>query len=599
MSASDVSQSIEKARSLIAQQRTREARAVLAPFRGIPAIAGPIEMLVGYSQLIDVDIPGALATLRKLPRRLEPPVALAVGRMLLTCDGVGIALMYFRRILVQDPGARDATVAAADATGMVGASVATLALVSRAQVLGARLGELLSARLQALVDLDRYPEAAELIAAGAAAGQNIDAAVSFLSGRLNDKPGGMAAIHRLTASLDPALLRRTKIGHAAANAAYHTGDIARAAEILDAIPGPDPSGTELRYEIALERGEARPAVRALALARAQVLESPEAPDPPLQVLSMMLSTVDHDSAVVLRMARRTACLLGSGLRPGPDMVFNECVRFKNDMSLRPNGRGLRLAHALGALAAEAAFGTKAAARKGCTHAHIALAGQTLQLRLTSPQIRSSMGIMYAIEPGMLRWFAGFTPDDVLVDVGANIGMFTVLAAGLSGCRVISIEPFSLNVADLEHNVAVNDLQDRVTVMHAAASDRERLDTLFFGQGYAGAANQSFGRDDISEQYDDRDADRETVRGVPIDLLVARGEIPFPTHVKIDVDGFEEQVIEGMRDVLADPRFKSLRMEIRWHDPERRPLVDSILAQGYSMAIADDTKNLLFTRLPSA
>ena len=89
-----------------------------------------------------------------------------------------------------------------------------------------------------------------------------------------------------------------------------------------------------------------------------------------------------------------------------------------------------------------------------------------------------------------------------------------------------------------------------------------------------------------------------VRGVPLDVLVARGEIPFPAHVKIDVDGFEEQVIEGMRGILSDPRFKSLRMEIRWLDEGRQAFIDSILAQGFSVKIADDVKNLLFVRLPS-
>ena len=138
----------------------------------------------------------------------------------------------------------------------------------------------------------------------------------------------------------------------------------------------------------------------------------------------------------------------------------------------------------------------------------------------------------------------------------------------------------------------------MTVLHAAASDRERVDTLYFGQSFAGAANQSFGHDDISAQYADRDADRETVRGIPLDVLVQRGEIPFPTQVKIDVDGLEEPVIEGMRGILSDPRFKSLRMEIRWHEEARRPLVDSILAQGYQVRIADDVKNLLFFRPPA-
>ncbi|MEQ8817660.1 MAG: FkbM family methyltransferase [Thalassobaculum sp.] len=599
MSATDVSRTIEQARTLIAQRRTKEARAALAPYRGIPAIVGPIEMLVGYSQLIDVDLPGALATLRKIPTRLEPSVSIAVGRLLMTCGGAGIAFDRFRRILVGDPAAPVAAAAVAEAAGMVADPATALGLAAQAQMLGARPEGLLTTKLRALVELERYREAVDLVGLAASLNHDVDSAVSMVANLMHDRPNGIASVNRLAGGLDPALLRRLKLAHVAAAAAFHVGQVERAAALLDAVQGRDPSGAELRHEIALELGDARSAARALATARSRLLEAPDAPDAILVLLTMLLHSADHDRAEILRLARRAAWLLGTGLTPGPDMAFAECVRLKNDMSLRTSGHGLRLAHALGALAAGATFGGNVAVRRGATHAHIAVAGRHLRLRLTSPQIRSSAGILYALEPGMLLWFAGFSPDDVLVDIGANIGMFTVLAAGLSGCRVIALEPFSLNVADLDHNVAVNGLQDRVTVMHAAASDRERIDTLYFGQDYAGAANQSFGRDDISEQYDDRDADREEVRGVPIDVLVARGEIPFPSHVKIDVDGFEEQVIEGMRGILADPRFKSLRMEIRWHEAERRKLVDSIVDQGYSVAIADDAKNLLFTRLPAA
>ena len=53
----------------------------------------------------------------------------------------------------------------------------------------------------------------------------------------------------------------------------------------------------------------------------------------------------------------------------------------------------------------------------------------------------------------------------------------------------------------------------------------------------------------------------------------------------------------MRGILSDPRFKSLRMEIRWLEESSEPFIDTILAQGFSVKVADDVKNLLFTRLP--
>lgn len=597
MSASEVPRSIEKARTLIAQRRTEEARAVLSRYRGIPALAGPVEMLVGYSQLIDVDLPGALNTLRTIPMRVEPTIGLAVGRMLLTCDGASLAFERFRCLLVQKPDDRNATAGAAEAAGMGSEAAVTLALSVRADLQGARSPTLMAARLCALVDLGRHRDAAALLMTVAWSDVELDAVTATVAGRLYAKPSGVDDLVRLTSEFDPALICRPAPARIAAAAAFRAGAVDRAAAILGAVLGHDPLAAGLRREIALERGDVPAAERAIGETRAAVLGKPGEPDPLLDLLAMQLQIVEHDSTLVLRLARRAACLLGSGLRPAPDMLFTECVRLKNDMSLRVNSRGPRLAHALGALAAEATYHRRVAVRNGATHARISIAGRELSLQLTSEQIRQSVGMQFALEPGMLRWFATFSAHDVLVDVGANIGMFTVLAAGLSGCRVIAIEPFSLNVAELEHNVAFNGLQNRVTVMHAAATDSERVDTLYFGQSYAGAANQSFGRDDISEQYADRDAGRETVRGVPLDALVARGEIPFPTHVKIDVDGFEEQVIGGMRGILSDPRFKSLRMEIRWQDKERYPLVESILAQGFSVAVADDVKNLLFVRRP--
>lgn len=598
MSAPGVSQSIEQARALIARKRTADARALLAPLRSLEAVAGPVEMLIGYSYLIDANIGSALAALRKVPARVEAGIGLAVGRLMLSCDAGSLAMAHFRRVLVQHPALADAVGSAAEATGQAGHSQAALAWADRAAVVGPIAPGVAGARLQALVDLGRIPDAAALVAQLERTGADVQSVVSTVARRFLAVDARAADVDRFLAALEPATLTRPQIATTAAVAAYITGSPDRADALLAAAGWSDPAGFSLRHEIALERGDAATAAEARRQARLRVLGRPDDCDATLGLLEFDLRTVQHDSAAILRWAGRGAVLAGQALAAGPDRLFDECVRWKNDESKRVNGRSGKLAHALGALSAEATFKKPVAVRNGVTHAHITIAGKDLKLRLTSNHIRRSTGMLFAMEPGMYRWFAAFEPSDVLVDVGANIGMYSVLAAGISGCRVIAIEPFSLNVADLRHNVTVNGLESRITALHAAATDHEREDRLYFGQSFAGAANQSFGRDDISEQYDDRDANSEIVRGVPLDVLVKRGEIPFPAHVKIDVDGFEEQVIEGMRGILSDHRFKSLRMEIRWLDEGRQAFVDTILAQGFSVKIADDVKNLLFVRLPS-
>lgn len=599
MPAAVTSNPIETARALIARHRHREARAILEPLRGLKHAAAPVELLVAYSFLGESNVPDAQQALRRIPVDIGPALGIAVGRMLLLCDARGAAYARFRRVLIEQPAHLEAAAGAAEALSLSADPEACLAWTARTAALGGASTRLAVARLEALLNLGRPADAATLIGEWERSGADIVEILDLIAGRLQFADLRVPELDRMLSLVGPVALRRPTVATLAAGVAFSRGDADRAARLLADFDRESPTAAFLRHEIALERGDEATAAEAHRRLRICALVDPSNVETATALPLLWLRTVEHDSAALLHWTRRAACLAGSGLRPRADMLFDECVRLKNDMSQRTGGRGLKLAHALGALAAEARLGGPVAVRNGATHAHIWIAGRALALRLTSAQLRHSTANLFALEPGMLRWFAGFARTDVLVDVGANVGMFSVLAAGISGCRVIAIEPFSLNVADLEHNVAINGLQDRVTVLHAAATDRERVDTLYFGQSFAGAANQSFGRDDISEQYEDRDADREEVRGVSLDVLVARGEIPFPTHVKIDVDGLEGPVVEGMRGILADPRFKSLRMEIRWLDDAGEAFVTSITRQGFAVAVADDTKNLLFTRLPPA
>jgi FkbM family methyltransferase len=74
------------------------------------------------------------------------------------------------------------------------------------------------------------------------------------------------------------------------------------------------------------------------------------------------------------------------------------------------------------------------------------------------------------------------PGDVIVDVGANIGIFTVMASKLVGSRgrIVAIEPNSESAKRLERNIALNRLNN-VTVYHAAVTGAPGNVKLYTGK----------------------------------------------------------------------------------------------------------------------
>ena len=73
---------------------------------------------------------------------------------------------------------------------------------------------------------------------------------------------------------------------------------------------------------------------------------------------------------------------------------------------------------------------------------------------------------------MAYLFHVLTPEDLFVDVGANVGAYTVLACAAKGARGYCIEPVPATFARLRDNLLINDLSSRVTPMNVGVADKE-------------------------------------------------------------------------------------------------------------------------------
>ena len=140
-------------------------------------------------------------------------------------------------------------------------------------------------------------------------------------------------------------------------------------------------------------------------------------------------------------------------------------------------------------------------------------------------------------------------DDHFLDVGANVGSFTVLAAGCAGSRATAIEPIPQTFRHLRRNVLVNDLADRVACHNLGAGARD--ETLRFTGGLDAANHVATGAA----------AQAPGTVAVPVRRIDDILGDDMPTLVKIDVEGWEAQVLDGMPRCLASPKLAAAVVEL--------------------------------------
>jgi FkbM family methyltransferase len=122
--------------------------------------------------------------------------------------------------------------------------------------------------------------------------------------------------------------------------------------------------------------------------------------------------------------------------------------------------------------------------------------------------------------------------DVVYDVGAHIGFFSVCAARL-GAKVFAVEPVAASAVRLRRNAALNDAD--IEVVAAAAWDETASVELVAGEWPQQA----------------RTAAGEGIPTITLDKLAERDRPP--TLIKLDVEGAEAQVLRGAQRILADQR----------------------------------------------
>lgn len=167
--------------------------------------------------------------------------------------------------------------------------------------------------------------------------------------------------------------------------------------------------------------------------------------------------------------------------------------------------------------------------------------------MTGPATTAYWGLN---EPDDMAFLAHYLrPDDLLADVGANIGLYGVLAAGVAGARAVCFEPLPRLASFILRNIEINGLGDLI---------QHRPEAVGAATGVIDLLSDV---SDVSTRVQglrDRGTAGTMVPHTTLDIALA--ETP-PSALKIDVEGYEGAVLEGADKCLLNPRLKAVLLEI--------------------------------------
>lgn len=187
---------------------------------------------------------------------------------------------------------------------------------------------------------------------------------------------------------------------------------------------------------------------------------------------------------------------------------------------------------------------------------------------------------WAEEALLLKWIDTMPKDACFFDIGSNVGNFGIYAAK-KGILTYAFEAELLNVALLYENVFLNGVQNNCVVMPYCLSNNNGIDNIYLKDISKGDALHSVGKPShmLGEQA------IKNIKIMPtstfkLDDLIAILNITKPTHIKLDVDGNELQIVEG--GIEAFKNASELHVEIDLSNKEHQQVLQILKTIGFTI-----------------
>lgn len=183
--------------------------------------------------------------------------------------------------------------------------------------------------------------------------------------------------------------------------------------------------------------------------------------------------------------------------------------------------------------------------------------------------------MFIKERDTTHWISKLNSSDVLWDIGACVGTYTIMAGVIAKASVHAFEPLYANVNNLNSNIILNNLDSTCKAYCCAISDKTGFGVLEYNTFDAPGSSDN--------QINQARGFKQGTLTYSIDDLAQLG-IPKPTHIKIDVDGVEGKILKGGMNTFAS--VKSILVEMQYLNrcsDEEREAIDNLTKLGFTFS----------------
>ena len=177
------------------------------------------------------------------------------------------------------------------------------------------------------------------------------------------------------------------------------------------------------------------------------------------------------------------------------------------------------------------------------------------------------------EPETLGWIDDFSSGTILWDIGGNLGLYSLYTALKDNtAKVYTFEPSVFNLEILARNIVLNGLQNQITIIPMALSDKNGTGILHMSTTAWGGAMSTFGQ---NYGHDGEQMDEVFSYKLPscsLDDLTDYFGIEQPNAIKMDVDGIEHLILKGGESILKSTQLTTILIEVNDDFAEQRDTV---------------------------
>ena len=170
--------------------------------------------------------------------------------------------------------------------------------------------------------------------------------------------------------------------------------------------------------------------------------------------------------------------------------------------------------------------------------------------------------LFVKEPETIEWINSWSGNNIVFyDIGANIGIYSIYASALhEDIKTYAFEPVKLNYDALFKNINIQENKN-IKAFNIALSNEDKLDYLYLSDDRIGnsGAQIEYSIDENGNEF--KPMIVQDILIASIHTLVEKFKFPMPSHIKIDVDGVELKIIEGLFGLINSKSLKSILVEV--------------------------------------